>query len=199
MSVTLHTNLGDVKIELFVEQAPTACANFLALLASGAYDGTKFHRNIPGFMIQGGDPTGTGKGGDSIWGGAFGDEFHPSIEHSDRGMVSMANKGPNTNKSQFFITYAEALHLDNVYTCFGKVIQGFDVLDKMEVRTLQLEYKLRRTKASFYSIYLQAEPVGEKNRPVNDIILQSATIHANPVAHKSVVLGIPENLIQSGV
>ena len=185
MSVTLHTNLGDVKIELYVDEAPLACsalffwwgwsgnhranpraaplavdvANFLALCASGVYDNTKFHRNIPGFMIQGGDPTGTGKGGESIWGGSFTDEFHPGANHSERGMVSMANKGPHTNKSQFFITYAPAPHLDNVYTCFGHVIHGMDALERME-----------------------KEPVSDKNRPVNPIVLQSVTIHANPIA-----------------
>lgn len=98
MALTLHTSLGDIKIELFVHEAPKACSNFLALAASGKYDGTVFHRNIKGFMIQGGDPTGTGKGGDSIWGGPFADEFHHSLRHSRRGIVSMANKGPNTNK-----------------------------------------------------------------------------------------------------
>ena len=98
MAVTLHTSLGDIKLELFVKEAPKACANFLALAASGKYDNCLFHRNIPRFMIQTGDPTGTGKGGDSIWGGAFADEFHPSLRHSRRGIVSMANKGPNTNK-----------------------------------------------------------------------------------------------------
>jgi len=98
MALTLHTSLGDLKIELFIHEAPKACANFLALAAAGKYDETPFHRNIKGFMIQGGDPTGTGKGGDSVWGGPFADEFHPSLRHSRRGIVSMANKGPNTNK-----------------------------------------------------------------------------------------------------
>ncbi|CAB1099398.1 unnamed protein product [Ectocarpus sp. CCAP 1310/34] len=88
---------------------------------SGYYDGTKFHRNIKGFMVQGGDPLGTGKGGESIWGGPFPDEFHPDNKHDRRGMVSMASKGPNTNKSQFFITYTRQPHLNNVYTVFGKV------------------------------------------------------------------------------
>lgn len=98
MSVTLHTSLGDIKIELYVDETPRTCTNFLALAASGKYDNTLFHRNIKEFMIQGGDPTGTGKGGESIWGGAFPDEFHSSLRHVRRGMVSMANKGPNSNK-----------------------------------------------------------------------------------------------------
>ncbi|KAJ0770024.1 putative peptidylprolyl isomerase [Helianthus annuus] len=106
--------------------------NFLALCASGYYDGTIFHRNIKGFMIQGGDPTGTGKGGTSIWGKKFNDEIRESLKHNARGVLSMANSGPNTNGSQFFITYAKQPHLNGLYTIFGKVIHGFEVLDLME-------------------------------------------------------------------
>ena len=98
MSVTMHTDLGDLKIELYCQQCPKTCENFLALCASGQYDGTTFHRNIPGFMVQGGDPTATGKGGQSIWGGTFEDEIHDNLRHNQRGVVSMANSGPNTNK-----------------------------------------------------------------------------------------------------
>ena len=93
MSVTLHTNLGDLKLELHCEDTPRAALNFLALAASGTYDGTAFHRNMRGFMVQGGDPTGTGKGGASIWGGAFADEIVPQLRHHKRGVVSMANSG----------------------------------------------------------------------------------------------------------
>jgi len=120
MSVTLHTSLGDIKVELHCDLAPLACENFLALCGTGAYDGTLFHRNIPGFMVQGGDPTGTGRGGTSIWGRKFKDEFAPTLRHSSRGVLSMANSGPDTNGSQFFITYAKAAHLNNLYTVFGK-------------------------------------------------------------------------------
>ena len=98
MALTLHTSLGDIKVELYVKEAPRACCNFLALAASGKYDKTLFHRNIKGFMVQGGDPTGTGKGGESVWGKCFNDEFHPALRHSRRGILSMANKGPNTNR-----------------------------------------------------------------------------------------------------
>eukprot|EP00966_Prymnesium_polylepis_P125631 2904552-Prymnesium_polylepis.2 len=91
MSVTLHTNLGDVKIEVYCDTVPRTAFNFLALCASGYYEHTQFHRNVRGFMVQGGDPTGTGKGGDSIWGGKFVDEIHPENTHSQRGIVSMAN------------------------------------------------------------------------------------------------------------
>lgn len=100
MSVTLHTTLGPIKIEVFCDTAPRTAFNFLALCASGYYDNTVFHRNMKGFMIQGGDPTGTGKGGECIWGGKFEDEFHPDNTHHTRGQVSMANTGMNSNGSQ---------------------------------------------------------------------------------------------------
>lgn len=151
--------MGDVKLEIFCDKVPRASENFLALAASGSYDKTLFHRNMKGFMLQGGDPSGTGKGGEAINGGTIGDEFHPECAHSMRGVVSMANNGPNTNASQFFITYAPQPHLDNVYTVIGQVIDGFDVLDAAE-----------------------RVPVGKKNRPSTDIILERVTIHANPLA-----------------
>eukprot|EP00889_Picochlorum_renovo_P001095 jgi/Picre1/28125/NNA_003532.t1 len=120
MSVTLHTSLGDVKIEVFCEQVPKTANNFLALCASNYYDGTIFHRNIKGFMIQGGDPTGTGKGGKSVYeSGKFEDEIVSSLKHSKRGIVSMANSGPNTNGSQFFITYKAHSHLNGKYTVWS--------------------------------------------------------------------------------
>uniref|UniRef100_A0A0P4WRK9 Peptidyl-prolyl cis-trans isomerase n=1 Tax=Scylla olivacea TaxID=85551 RepID=A0A0P4WRK9_SCYOL len=132
MSVTLHTDVGDIKIELFCEQCPKTCENFLALCASGYYNGNLFHRNIKGFMIQTGDPTGTGKGGQSIWGKKFEDEVRDDLKHSTRGTVSMANSGPNSNGSQFFISYCPQPHLDLKYTVFGKVIDGLDVVDELE-------------------------------------------------------------------
>ena len=104
MSITLHTNFGNIKIELYCDLTPITCKNFLALCAKGYYDGSKFHRNIKGFILQGGDPTGTGKGGESIYGKYFNDEFAKELSHDKRGIVSMANSGPNTNESQFFIT-----------------------------------------------------------------------------------------------
>ena len=99
MSVTLHTTHGDLKCELFCDLTPYAAKNFLALAAKGAYDGTAFHRNIKGFIIQGGDPTNSGKGGESIYGKDFKDEIVPELKHDRRGTLSMANKGPNTNNS----------------------------------------------------------------------------------------------------
>lgn len=116
----MHTDVGDIKIELFCEDCPKTCENFLALCASDYYNGSLFHRNIKGFIVQTGDPTGTGKGGNSIWERKFDDEFKDNLKHTDRGMVSMANSGPNTNASQFFFTYAAQPHLDLKYTVFGK-------------------------------------------------------------------------------
>jgi peptidyl-prolyl cis-trans isomerase-like 3 len=133
--------------------------NFLALAATGFYDGTSFHRNMKNFMIQGGDPSGTGKGGECIWGGVFEDQFHPDLKHDKRGIVSMANKQPDTNGSQFFITYSAQAHLNNRYSVFAQVIDGFETLDAME-----------------------KVPVTEKNRPLADIRIDSVTIHANPLA-----------------
>lgn len=161
MSVTLHTDVGDLKIELFCDLTPKTCENFLALCASDYYNGCNFHRNIKGFMIQTGDPTNTGKGGKSIWGGKFDDEIREELKHSARGIVSMANNGPNTNGSQFFITYAPQAHLDLKYTVFGKVIDGMDTLDVLE--------KMQ---------------VGDSKtfRPIVDTKIRSVTIHANPLA-----------------
>ncbi|XP_044177342.1 peptidyl-prolyl cis-trans isomerase-like 3 [Acropora millepora] len=162
MSVTLHTELGDLKIELFCEDTPKASENFLALCASNYYDNCVFHRNIKGFMVQTGDPTGSGKGGKSIWGKKFADELSPSLRHNARGTVSMANNGQDTNGSQFFICYAKQPHLDMKYTVFGKVIDGLETLDDLE--------KL---------------PVNEKSyRPLTDVRIKSVTIHANPIADK---------------
>lgn len=116
----MHTDVGDIKIELFCEDCPKTCENFLALCASDYYNNCLFHRNIKGFIVQTGDPTGTGKGGNSIWGRKFEDEFKDNIKHTDRGTLSMANSGPNTNASQFFFSYAAQPHLDLKYTLFGK-------------------------------------------------------------------------------
>lgn len=159
-SVTLHTDCGDIKLELFCEDCPRTCENFLALCASDYYNGNLFHRNIKGFIVQTGDPTGSGKGGTSIWNRKFDDEFKDNLRHNERGMVSMANGGPNTNASQFFISYAPQPHLDLKYTLFARVIDGFDALDELE--------KL---------------PVNVKTyRPLIEKRLNSVTIHANPLA-----------------
>ncbi|PLW31942.1 hypothetical protein PCANC_19192 [Puccinia coronata f. sp. avenae] len=132
--VKISTTLGDLNVELYCDRAPRTCYNFLMLARKGYYDDTEFHRLIPGFMIQGGDPTGTGKGGESYWGKPFGDEFHlrNAYKHTGRGMLSMANHGKDTNGSQFFITFCETPHLNNKHTVFGRVVGGKSVLAKLE-------------------------------------------------------------------
>ncbi|KAI2004546.1 cyclophilin peptidyl-prolyl cis-trans isomerase Cyp8 [Ophidiomyces ophidiicola] len=132
----ISTNLGDLNLELHTEHAPKAVWNFIKLAKKGYYKDVTFHRNIKGFMIQGGDPTGTGKGGESIWGKYFADETIGSIKHDSRGTLSMANKGKDTNSSQFFIAYRALPHLNNKHTVFGHVIDdpspSSPTLDAME-------------------------------------------------------------------
>lgn len=121
----IQTNLGDLNIELQTEYAPKAVWNFIQLSKRGYYRNVAFHRNIRSFMLQGGDPTGTGRGGQSVWGRPFSDEYATSpLTHDSRGVLSMANKGKNTNTSQFFITYRAAKHLDRKHTIFGRVIDN---------------------------------------------------------------------------
>eukprot|EP01028_Stygiella_incarcerata_P012342 TRINITY_DN752_c1_g2_i1.p1 TRINITY_DN752_c1_g2~~TRINITY_DN752_c1_g2_i1.p1 ORF type:complete len:608 (-),score=149.30 TRINITY_DN752_c1_g2_i1:1647-3206(-) len=134
--VRIITTEGPLNIELECAQCPQTSYNFIELCKKGYYDGTIFHRSIPGFMIQGGDPTGTGRGGESIWKTPFADEIRGKLKHSDRGILSMANSGTNTNGSQFFILYDAASHLDGKHTVFGRVVGGLGTLDAMEkIRT----------------------------------------------------------------
>ncbi len=130
--VRLVTNLGQLNIELYCDQTPKTCDNFIRLCKQDYYNGTIFHRLIKHFMIQGGDPTGTGTGGESAFGEPFEDEFRPQYSHEGRGVLSMANSGPNTNKSQFFITFRSCKHLDKKHTIFGRLVGGLEVLDLME-------------------------------------------------------------------
>jgi peptidyl-prolyl cis-trans isomerase-like protein 2 len=153
----IETNLGALNIELQTETAPRAVWNFVQLAKKGYYNGIKFHRNIRNFMIQGGDPTGTGKGGTSIWGKNFQDEFDGPLTHDARGIVSMANKGKNTNSSQFFITYRPAKHLDRKHTIFGRVVGDLDVLQKLE-----------------------NVPVDGSDRPIDDIVMESVVVFIDP-------------------
>ena len=122
-TATLKTDAGDFVVELYADKAPKTVNNFVFLARDGFYDGVTFHRVIRNFMAQGGDPTGTGSGGPGY---KFGDEFHPSLRHSGPGILSMANAGPGTNGSQFFITHQATPHLDNKHTVFGKVTQGLE-------------------------------------------------------------------------
>ena len=130
--VVLETNQGKVEIALMPEVAPKACENFIGLVEKGYYDGLVFHRVIKGFMIQGGDPTGSGMGGESIWGKKFGDELDKKVQFDAPGILAMANAGPNTNGSQFFITTAKTPWLNMHHTIFGKVISGYDIVQKIE-------------------------------------------------------------------
>ncbi|RPA98179.1 hypothetical protein L873DRAFT_1808784 [Choiromyces venosus 120613-1] len=153
----ISTNLGNLNIELHTDYAPKAVYNFVKLAQKGYYNGVRFHRNIRNFMIQGGDPTSTGRGGTSHWGKPFDDEFESPLLHDARGILSMANKGKNTNSSQFFITYRAAKHLDRKHTIFGKVVGGLDVLDKMEVA-----------------------PVGDGDVPLKNIVMKEVVVFVDP-------------------
>ena len=179
----MHTSMGDIKIKLFKEKAPKAVENFVTHSENGYYNGIVFHRVIKDFMIQGGDPTATGMGGESIWGKSFEDEFDPEL-HNLRGALSMANAGPGTNGSQFFIVQAKSLPenmisqienmggrgfpeetvdaykflggtpwLDFRHTVFGQVTDGMDVVDK-----------------------IAETPVGANDKPVDDVTINSIEI-----------------------
>jgi len=128
----IRTTLGELTIELLPEHAPKAVYNFVKLAQRGYYNGIIIHRNIKNFMMQTGDPTGTGRGGASIWGKNFEDEFEGPLRHDTRGVMSMANKGKDTNSSQFFITYRKVPHLDRKHSIFGRVAEGMDVLKAIE-------------------------------------------------------------------
>ncbi|MCJ1401246.1 Peptidyl-prolyl cis-trans isomerase-like 1 [Xylographa trunciseda] len=151
--VLLTTNYGPITIALYKDQVPKTTRNFATLCATHKYDNVIFHRIIPGFMIQGGDPTGTGMGGKSIYGGKFEDEFDSSLVHSGKGVLSMANSGPNTNGSQFFITLGPTPHLNGKHTVFGQVVDGMEVVDAIgSVKT------------------------GEQDRPVKDVMILSSEV-----------------------
>ena len=128
-TATIQTNRGDIVIDLYADKVPNTVNNFVALARDGFYDGVSFHRVIADFMIQGGDPTGSGRGGPGY---QFNDEFHPELVHDGPGVLSMANAGPNTNGSQFFITHVATNWLDNKHSVFGKVRSGQDVVDAIQ-------------------------------------------------------------------
>jgi cyclophilin family peptidyl-prolyl cis-trans isomerase len=154
MSVAvIKTNMGTIEIELFAKETPKTVENFVGLANKGYYNGVIFHRVIDGFMIQGGDPTGTGRGGESIWGKKFNDEFVTTLKHDSAGILSMANAGPNTNGSQFFITLAATAWLNNHHTIFGKVIAGMDVVSAIG--------KVEK---------------GAQDKPVKDVVMETVTI-----------------------
>ena len=126
-----NTNMGKFEAELYPDKAPKAVENFTGLAEKNYYKGVIFHRVIPGFMIQGGDPTGSGRGGQSIWGKSFEDEVKTGLIFDSPGVLAMANAGPNTNGSQFFITVAPTPWLNGYHTIFGKIISGMDVVNSI--------------------------------------------------------------------
>ena len=128
VTATIETSAGNITLEFLTDKAPKHVANFVSLAQAGFYNGTRFHRTIPGFMIQGGCPSGTGTGDPGY---KFDDEIHPDLKHNQPGVLSMANAGPGTNGSQFFITHVPTPWLDNKHTVFGKVMFGMDVVNKI--------------------------------------------------------------------
>ena len=160
MTAVIQTNFGEIKIELFSNDAPKTVENFTKLAESGFYDGTKFHRVIKGFMVQGGDPLSKDNSQKDKWGTGgpgynFEDEIH-SNNHNVAGTISMANAGPNTNGSQFFINTVDNNHLDSMHTVFGKVKEGMDIVEKIENIATE-----------------------KPNRPVNDVIIENIKITNN--------------------
>jgi peptidyl-prolyl cis-trans isomerase A (cyclophilin A) len=149
-TANVQTNQGSFTIELFDDRAPKTAQNFIDLAEKGFYDGIVFHRVIEGFMIQGGDPTGTGRGGPGY---TIPDEFHAKLQHTGEGILSMANAGPNTGGSQFFITLAATPWLDGKHAIFGKVVEGMDV-----VRTIG------------------STATGPGDRPVEEVVMDSVKI-----------------------
>ncbi|KAG4103040.1 peptidyl-prolyl cis-trans isomerase-like 2-like protein [Neocallimastix lanati (nom. inval.)] len=154
---SIKTNYGDLNLELNCKAAPRTCYNFIMLSKKGYYKNVIFHRSIKHFMIQGGDPTGTGRGGESIWKKEFPDEFKSNLSHKGRGVLSMANHGKNTNGSQFFITYRSCTHLDNKHTIFGKLVGGLEVLSKLE-----------------------AIPTDDQDRPLQEIKIKDVVVYVDP-------------------
>jgi cyclophilin family peptidyl-prolyl cis-trans isomerase len=149
----IKTNMGTIELELFAKETPKTVENFVGLANKGYYNGVIFHRVIDGFMIQGGDPTGTGRGGESFWGKKFNDEIVKDLVFDKEGILAMANAGPNTNGSQFFITLAPTKWLNGNHTIFGKVINGMDVVKAIG--------KVQK---------------GPQDRPVKDVVMESVTI-----------------------
>ena len=143
-NIVLETNQGNIEIELIPAVAPKTCENFTKLVEKGYYDGIIFHRVIKDFMIQGGDPTGTGTGGQSIWGKEFEDEINIDVKFNKEGILAMANAGKNTNGSQFFITTAKTPWLNQKHTIFGKVVTGYEVVRKIEDTEVGVNDKPRR-------------------------------------------------------
>lgn len=159
--VTLETSQGIIEIRLFPEAASKACENFIGLAEKGYYDGLTFHRVIKKFMIQGGDPTGTGTGGESLWGKPFEDEFDKSVRFDRPGLLAMANAGPKTNGSQFFITTVPTPWLNDKHTIFGEVVKGMDVVQKIEAAPAGAQDKPKEPQ-KILKVTVRAEAVEKK-------------------------------------
>jgi len=158
----MKTTMGTIELLLFDKLVPKTVENFVGLAEKGFYNGVIFHRVIDNFMIQGGDPTGTGRGGESFWGAPFADEFNKELKHEDPGVLSMANAGPNTNGSQFFITLVPTPWLDGKHSVFGHVINGMDVVQAIgKVATSQ-----------------------PFNKPLEDVVMESVTIERRATGNK---------------
>ena len=153
----IKTTMGTIEIELFEKETPKTVENFVGLANKGYYNGVIFHRVIDNFMIQGGDPTGTGRGGESIWGKKFDDEIDSNLVFDKEGILAMANAGKNTNGSQFFITLAATKWLNGNHTIFGKVIDGMDVVKAIG--------KVAKN---------------AQDRPLTDVVMESVTIEKRP-------------------
>ena len=154
-----QTVKGDIRVKLFPGEAPLTVANFVNLAKRGYYDGLKFHRVIANFMIQGGDPTGSGMGGPGY---QFADEFSPLRRHDSAGVLSMANSGPGTNGSQFFITHGPTPHLDDKHSVFGKVLSGQDVVDGVAQNDVMTTVSIEGDPSGLLSTY--KEQVSEWKR-----------------------------------
>eukprot|EP00112_Aurelia_sp_Birch-Aquarium-sp1_P000565 Seg1054.3 transcript_id=Seg1054.3/GoldUCD/mRNA.D3Y31 product="RING-type E3 ubiquitin-protein ligase PPIL2" protein_id=Seg1054.3/GoldUCD/D3Y31 len=159
----MQTSCGNLNFELHTDQVPKTCENFIGLCKKGYYNNTTFHRMMKNFMIQGGDPTATGHGGESIWGKPFEDEFKMNLGHQGRGILSMANSGKDTNKSQFFITFRSCRHLDNKHTVFGKVVGGIDTLKSMEEIETDADDR-PKTKISISKVVIFVDPFEELDK-----------------------------------
>lgn len=166
--VIMHTSHGQLRITLHCDYAPMTCQNFLTLAAEGFYNECIFHRNMPGFMLQGGDPTATGTGGKNIFGTQyFRDEFHPAMRHCKRGILSMANSGPNTNRSQFFFTYRACPHLDNKHTVFGEVTGDTTALDIVEQLETDAKDRIKYTQVRIDSVEILEDPFVETKQSLS--------------------------------
>ena len=159
LAAVIATTKGDIHVALFPVEAPLTVANFVNLAQRGYYDGLKFHRVLANFMIQGGDPTGSGSGGPGY---QFADEFSPSLRHNSAGTLSMANAGPRTNGSQFFITHVPTPHLDDVHSIFGKVSSGQDIVDAIAQDDVMTTIVIEGDPTSLLAA--QKEQVDEWNR-----------------------------------